>query len=257
MKRFLKANMIAAAVVALVLTSCGNDDDDNRLISGSNYKTFNVESSSFEFDDDGVWTDADKPSSSDIVAVNGAEYSRYYNPARETMYGFQPSHVSNMTVTEAGVDGLLRGPMGYKPDARYNTYMVAHWNPTETTAGIPSAPSCCIRMANDKTFIPQTITLTNNAVTYYSMKNGLGQTAFDRNGRCDLKIYGVHSGVRSNPVVVTLGEGTSLGFDGIAKWQTINVEALGQCDYIYFQMESTAGDATPTYFCYLNMEAFN
>lgn len=248
--------LLAGMMASVAFSSCSSDDDDGGEPTTWSHRNFIIENAALRFSQAGVWFDADRMSPDNVVKINGVSYSRFYNPAQGSMYGFQPSQVTDSVVTVAGTDGLLRAALGYKPQASNHTYMTARYDMSESTSSIPLSPSCALKMVDGTTFLPMSVTISNNAVTYAAMKNGLGQEAFTRTGKCELKIYGISKGERKGPVTVTLGQGTSDGFEGVSTWKKVDINTLGYCESIYFQMESTAGSATPPYFCLLSLEAW-
>lgn len=256
--RILGIATLLASALALYLatTSCGSDNDNNG--EGGWYITnFDVANKAMNFDGEGVWEHANEASAGDEVSINGAVYSRFVNPARGAIYGFQPSRITNVSVAEVGIPGQNRGAIGFKPNANPNTYMTVCWDSTEPTDRIPLSPSCKMKLASGRTFYPISVSITNNAVTYAAMKDGIGMPAFTSTGNCKVYIIGVRDNEITGKVETVIGQGTNLGFDGMSKWTYVNLDDLGLVDYIYFQMGSTAGmNVTPPYFCLVGIEAY-
>lgn len=243
--RFITLAAVAlATVVSLPACSDKHSDDGLQLRRFS----INAESSQFKYDADGRWTDADKGGPNEF-AQRGLYFSHIVNPAQGTIYGFEPSMVSNTTITE-GISGYMCAPMGYKTNVSQLAYFNVHFNPNENTDDMPLAPSCKIHTMSGYTFYPVNVIISNNSLTYDAMKN-----TFTTSGKCELLVYGYGEGKVKGPVRTTLGSASLSGFTGLEHWTTINLESLGQCDYIFFQMVSTdASKSLPTYFSLYSIE---
>ncbi|MCM1482729.1 MAG: DUF4465 domain-containing protein [Muribaculaceae bacterium] len=251
-----KLTSILVSVLMLgAFTSCLNDDDSKQtLVHG-------VDMSSDYFTERGVFKDVNVPSDGNVMLINSIRFSRDVNTTYNSFTGFQPSQCRSTEVPENFWPDYQWGVIDTNtPASTIYTFMVAYWNSMEDTAGIPATPSCRIAPL-DGTFSPLFVFISNSAVTYKAMTEGLGfARKFTANDSCKLYIYGVRNNIRTQPVVVELGKCNESGvFTGITSWQAVDVKQLGEVDYIYFQMSSTDtgeyGINTPTYFCYYGMQA--
>lgn len=250
-KELFKTTIAVAAFGLLMITgaSCTDNDNDDNFPGGYQAVSYGVEDNSFTFNSNGLWSDANQSTPGNNLTINGMNYSRIYNVARETMYGFQPSRSTLTTVDEnSTLSGVAYGALGYKTGAERKNYLVAGWDVSESTSSLPLQPCCRMWLANGKKFVPVGIYITNNALTYEKMK--------EKNAKCELLIYGVQGTTRTEPVKVTLCEPSQYGYDGIGKWSYVALDEFEQMDYLYFQMTADCGmENMPAYFCLVQTDA--
>lgn len=242
--KFLTILMMALAAVAV--SSCSDKDSDG----GSRqvvYKTFTIVHPHLEFTGAGVWKDANKTSANDQVVINGAVYSRYYNQARGTWVGFQPSQINSTTAT----DLAYSGPQVLAGDSFQYTYMSVIPDTTENTTAIPQLPACKVRVDNVGGVLVNSITVANNAVVYRQLMDAAAAGA----GEYSLLVYGVRNGFRTGPVVVNLAKADLSGTTVMQGWQRADVSAIGTVNYYYIQLQRTGSMAhVPAAFCMLQWE---
>lgn len=244
--------ILAAGICAV---SCSDNDNGDKL--GSFQRTYNVIHPHLTFDSDGAWTKADDIQPNNQLMINGADYSLSVNPARGTYYGFMPSQRNNSQPAETGADASEYGAMSlsYRPE-NPATYMNVSVSRDESLTVIPMQPSCKISLSDISVFVPNNMTITNNAATYKAMKELFEAAPAGVSPECKLLITGVYGGSVTSTVKVTLGKMEGGKFVGEDQWTNVNLSELGAVNYMYFQMESNYEAANiPFYFCMLQFNA--
>lgn len=258
MKRIYRYAIMALSVVTLsgVITSCDSDDDDDDApevftLAGRNEITYN---------DEGVWTlcNATAP----VATLNVGEFTFSHTVddswGAPYAYGFTPSRSTDSAdypdadrynhrwaaITAGGVDSKGVTVAG-------SPYMLGILDAMESLTEIPAAPVCKISMRDGDDFEPENIMITNSAYAYWSMKKGDNfLKAFSGDDFTDLLIIGVKNGVKTATVKVSLAKGS----DVLDSWTSVSLRGLGEVDYIYFQIDSSAknqfGLLVPAYFCF-------
>lgn len=253
LRKFLAATIAVLSLGAV--SSCSTTD-----YSGPQTSVAVIDNSALVFDANGVWEKWNEAGASNVLSVNGIVYSREVNKAYNSFTGFQPSQSREMIVSESYWPDHQWGVVDKSTSSteRY-TFLVGYWNSTESTAIQPQSPSCRLSVAGVNTFVPRYLILGNSAVTYTAMTQGLYSARKLQEGdKVSLLIYGVKDGIRTEPVELVLGQCSNGSTTVVDSWQTVDVRALGEVEYIYFQMTSTDtgeyGINTPTYFCFYGMQ---
>lgn len=260
MKRIYRYAMIALSAVALsgAMTSCDDDDDDDDVVIYEVFSPANF--STITYDTEGVWSlcNATNP----VATLNIGEFT-FSHTVDDTWgapyaYGFTPSRSTDSAdypdaerynhrwaaITAGGIDYKGATVAG-------SPYMLGILDAMESLTEIPAAPVCKISMRDGDDFEPESIMITNSAYAYWSMKKGDNfLKAFSGGDFTDLLIIGVKNGVKTATVKVSLAKGN----DVLDSWTSVSLRSLGEVDYIYFQIDSSAknqfGLLVPAYFCF-------
>lgn len=137
-------------------------------------------------------------------------------------------------------------------------YMVASWNTSEKAVSTISDASCAVCVGDPKnptTFKPQSMQVNNNSYVYYTLLNGNAFSAKFKDGDWfKLNVYGVRPGGEVvGPVEFYLADYRNGKSEIIKDWTFVNLDTLGEVQYIYFTMQSSDsgqwGMNTPAYFC--------
>lgn len=258
MKKYL-SSILTISAIALSLTSCSNDDDDPVVVPGLASVTFNTNPAIQYSSANGAWTNCYNPTTTNSLTYTGLNLSHQVTEYSGVYYwsGFCPSNSTENAKHptdfldyqwSAITGGGLRYAGGTLP------FMVAYWNTSESLSSIPAEPSLKMKPSAGGSFRPFRISITNSAYTYYNMLEGIGYgDGSDKftSPQDFLKVYfiGVRNGYKTGTVTAHLANGTQL----IREWVSVNLQPLGEVDYIYCQMESSKanqyGMLTPSYFC--------
>lgn len=278
--KFLKYPILTVALV-MGLASCDNNDDEEFVepvvpVGGNTFVDFqNRQGLDFSYNrTDGAWTGCYDPAQTGALTFAGLNFSHSVTTydGGQTYYwgGFCPSNSSenadhssqdwtlwqwsNITARGLYVNQYMNWTV-----ASGAPFMVADWDCTELTTGIPSSPSLKVQAADGQTrFVPKGIWITNSTYGYYVMQNGSAfSKVFGADDWCKVYIYGVKGGMRKGPIEVSLYDGSKEeGQRYLRDWVFVeeNVgSTLGEVDYIYFQMASSdtgeCGMNNPAYFC--------
>lgn len=235
-------SIVALAATIAGLTSCGSTDSNNdsmwseRLFTPGNY------SGQITYNQQGVWSN---------YAVNttgqnydGLHVAYAYDAATQTFTGMVPSRVYNPVdygndfntyPNWAGVIDLRNTTVEGAAPVMGDPFMMARFNPNESTSGIPSNPSVALSFVTS--FYPDALTVCNSSALYYEM-----QRTFTPNSRADyvkLVITGVLGGKKTGSVEIPLESG--LKGDYITRWTTVELSALNEVDYVYMQLVGSDG----------------
>lgn len=261
MKKILSSFLILSALT-LTLTSCSDDDDAPVYLPALASVTFNTNPAIQYSSTNGAWINCLNPTTTTSLTYTGLNFSHqvttYDGGATYYWSGFCPSNSSEnakhpndyldyqwSSITAGG----LRASNGTTLP-----FMVANWNSSEPLDAIPAEPSLKMMAANGKSYRPFRVTVTNSSYTYYSMSDGIGYFGPELEKFTSpndfLKVYfiGVRNGYKTGTVTVNLATGTQ----PINQWVAVDLQNLGEVDYIYCQMESSKanqyGMLTPAYF---------
>ncbi|RXI23714.1 MAG: hypothetical protein C7K11_04455 [Candidatus Amulumruptor caecigallinarius] len=253
------STLAAFSVIMLSLTSCSNDDDEPMDVPGLASVTFNTNATIQYSSDNGAWVNCYDPTMTNALTYTGLNFSHQVSEYAGEYYwsGFCPS---NSTEYASHPDDYLDyqwssitgGGLNYAGSKL--PFLVANWNTGESLETIPANPSLKMMPSAGGSFRPNRISITNSSYTYYNMRDGIGYgDGSDKFTSTDdfLKVYfiGVRNGYKTGTVTASLANGTQL----LSQWVSVNLQPLGEVDYIYCQMESSKanewGMLTPAYFC--------
>lgn len=259
MKKHL-LSIFTISAVALSLASCSNDDEPYIEVPGLASVTFNTNPAIHYDSDNGSWTNNLNPSAANTLTYTGlhfshsvTEWSGVYNwegfcPSVSSENAAHPENFLEFQWSAITGSGLYSSE-GVLP------FLVANWNTGEPLDAIPTNPSLKIVPSAGSTFRPYRISITNSSYTFYNMRDGIGYGDAESNKFTSptdfLKVYfiGVRNGYKTGTVTAHLANGTQL----LKEWVSVNLQPLGEVDYIYCQMESSKfnqyGMLTPAYFC--------
>lgn len=259
MKKQLSSFFIFS-VLTLSLTSCSNDDNNEPIVgpylAGV---TFNTNPAIHYSPDNGAWTNCLNPTTTTSLTYTGLNFTHQVTEYSGVYYwsGFCPS---NSTERAKHPDDFLDYQWssitggGLTANGTRLPFMVANWNTGESLESIPAEPSLKMAASNGKTFRPFRVSVTNSTYTYYNMSDGIGfgdAAAMKFTSPNDfLKVYfiGVRNGYKTGTVTANLANGTQF----LSQWVSVDLQNLGEVDYIYCQMESSKfnewGMLTPAYF---------
>ncbi|MEG1765718.1 MAG: DUF4465 domain-containing protein [Muribaculaceae bacterium] len=262
MKQFKFSSALAVALVALAFSSCTKTDDNYREV------TLTLNATPIEYDYSqgtlllkDVWKSI-YDTNAKLVSQN-IWFSHTAIPEYFAWNGFAPSRSADKkdystgnwlehqwsAITEGGLSG------------KGTPYLVAYWNSMEKENVAIADASCIIKYGNDAkpiSFTPQSMFITNNTYAFYSMTNGSAYSKkFAKGDYFVLKVYGIKSdGSRVGPINAYLADYRSENnaeWVMLKEWTSVNLEALGTVDYIYFQMASSDtgqwGMNNPGYCC--------
>ena len=237
-------------LAALTLNSCDKTEDNDNVI------TVYLNQTEIPYDTAGVWSEA-MTIGANIIS-QGIVFSHDAIPDWGVWNGFVASRSQDVTdyssdfswlehqtiaITGGGLSGLG------------TPYLAAYWNSSEGEDVNLATASCSFKYGNDgKTFIPQSIHVTNTTYSYYSMLNGSPYSRkFAAGDYFNLLAYGVAAdGTKTGPVKFSLADYASDDSKPISTWEYMNLEELGEVVGVYFQMESSDtgmfGINNPTYF---------
>lgn len=261
MKKYL-SSILAISAIALSLTSCSNDDDNPVIVPGLASVTFNTNSAIQYSSANGAWIDCYNPTTTNALTYTGLNFSHAVTTwdGGATYYwsGFCPSNSTENSSHETDYldyqwSSITAGGLNYAGGKL--PFLVANWDTSESLDAIPSNPSLKMTPKTVSTFRPYRVSVTNSSYTYYAITMGYGYGGAEVNKFTSnedfLKVYfiGVRNGYKTGTVTAHLATGTQ----PLREWVSINLQPLGEVDYIYCQMESSKkneyGMLTPAYFC--------
>lgn len=250
--KFRKIYFLASAFAALAFSSCSNNDepveptiDDNRQLVDFNNSALTYSTTT------GAWIGCYDPAQENALVFYNMKFSHdvgsYMAGESEVFYwrGFCPSVSSDKRDWE---DDWTEHQWSIMPGGGYNPatggiitgsafpFMIANWDVAESTETIPDSPSLLVKPAINVTFQPLTVAVTNTTWGYYGMVNGTAYSAqFGKNDWCKIIAVGVKNGRITDTAEFYLYENGQ----GVTTWRLFDVSALGQVDYMYFQMASS------------------
>lgn len=235
-------SIVALAATIGGLTSCGSTDANNdsmwseRLFTPGNY------AGQISYNEQGVWTNYALNTSGQTY--DGLHLTYAYDAAKSTFTGMVPSCVYNPVdygtdfntyPNWAGVIDLRNAAAEDVAPTFGEPFMMARFNPSESTTSIPANPSVAISFVTP--FYPEAMTVCNSSALYYEMKRTF--TPDSRADKVHLVITGVRGGKKTGSVEVAL-ESADNG-EYITKWTTVSLSALNEVDYIYMQLVGSEG----------------
>lgn len=232
------------------LVSCDKNDDDNNIV------TVYLNQSQIAYDEEDVWSNA-MTEGAQIIS-QGVVFTHAAIPDWGVWNGFvasRNSDTADYSADFAWMEHQCTAITGGGMSGDGTPYFVSYWNSSEGDNVDLTTASCAVTYGTSgQTFIPQSIYVTNNTYTYYSMLNGSPYSKkFEAGDYLKLLIYGVKAdGTKSGPVTFALADYTTDASTPVSTWEYVNLEELGEVAGIYFQMESSDtgmwGINTPTYF---------
>lgn len=256
MKKILSSFLILSALT-LTLTSCSDDDDAPVYLPALASVTFNTNPAIQYSSTNGAWINCLNPTTTTSLTYTGLNFTHQVSEYEGVYYwsGFCPSNSTENAkhptdYTDYQWSSITGG--GLTLNGSRLPFMVANWNTGESLESIPADPSLKMAAANGQSFRPYRISVTNSSYTYYNMTDGIGYgDNLKFTSTTDfLKLYfiGVRNGYKTGTVTVNLATGTQ----PINQWVAVELQNLGEVDYIYCQMESSKADQwgmlTPAYF---------
>ncbi|MCM1029531.1 MAG: DUF4465 domain-containing protein [Pseudoflavonifractor sp.] len=231
---------------AALFSSCSSGSDSNMAIIDP--AGFNI-----PYGSDQVWTEK---FSNMPLTLSPFTFSHWSNGEQWT--GFVPSRVTDNTMTSDWTARQWASATGGGVGGRGMSYFVVGYDKSEPLDAIPASPSAMMRMSQSgSTFSPQMIWITNTAQAFHTMYSGQPDTPpFLNSDWAKILIIGVKDGHKTGSVTVwTARDGQFLGdpdnlFNSLTNgggWMAADVKALGEVDYVYFQMQASRDDYTPTF----------
>lgn len=254
-------SIIAGTIAALAITSCSDSQKTSSFYFNENFESFKTE---LKFLANGEWQEA---YNSDVQAV--VLYPMYFTHraltetadgiTQKMFYGFVPS-MSGDRNDHTGDDWTKYqwGCIAPNPNSQAGAnaeygFMLACWDTTESTNGIPQNPSCAITLDHVGTI--NWIYIANSTFGYWAMKNGTAfSQPFGDDSYCRVNIIGVRNGKITKAITASLADNGEISRD----WIKVDASVLGDVNGVYFQMESSDTGAhgmnNPAYFCigYIN-----
>lgn len=234
------------ALIAILLSSCGNDDP-----AGPAYmvQTLNVNNLELSFNSNGVWTD--------VLTPNANIKNDYFQLSHGVVveWGSWSGFVASQSTDKNDYSST-----GFYPDHQYSaitgkgklgsSYIIGYWNTSDGAEEEGLEAASCSITSPAGNFYPESICVTNTTYTYFSMKNGDAYAKkFTDDDQLILNIYGqTPEGEIVGPVKAYLANGTKL----VSDWVEVKLNTLGLVKGLFFTMESTDsgqwGMNTPAYF---------
>lgn len=254
---FKKLAMMAC--VAMSMAACSDDDEPEVTICPP------AEESSFKYDANGAWTGVYTTDDVEFYGLTFSHEATNWGTADAPMWswkGFIPSvskHNADIAAGQNWTDYQWGAITGKGMSGQL--YILACWDTAEDANTIPSAPSLKISRTDGSQLKPKEVYVTNSTWGYFGMKNGSNfNKAFTADDYCILHIIGVTGGKKSGELKFNLAKGTSL----VNTWEKVDLQPLGEVDYIYFQMESSDNSTyggvsymnNPGYFAICNLSYY-
>lgn len=244
-----KFKILAIALSAFALSSCSDDENDYSV----QVPFYNAD---LKFNSEGVWENVYSPSGDTPITFGDFIFSHYGESGTyDYFYGFVPSKSKKTTEYTTTSEWLNHQWSTIAGTGLYEgmPYLVGYWDSyVDGDELIPDNPSCSIKKADNSTFRPTGILVSNTTWGYYSMRNGseMYPTPFGNDDSCELIIYGTKRDMPTGKVTVELAKGKVIA----NKWIPVYLNSLGEVDMIYFQMKSTVTNEygicnPPTSFC--------
>lgn len=247
-------NLIKFVVITLFLsvhlTSCDKNEDNDSTI------TVYLNQTDIPYDNNGVWSLALAPDKQ--IMSQGVVFSHDATPDWGVWSGFIASRNSDTNDYSEPFEWLnhqCTAITGGGLSGKGTPYLISYWKTEENSDISLNDASCSITYGTErKTFIPQSIYITNSSYSYYTMLNGSAYSKkFTTGDYLNILIYGeTANGEKTGPVKFALADYTTDTSTPVSTWEYVNLEELGEVKGIYFQMESSDnsiwGINTPTYF---------
>ena len=249
-KRFLSFVMATALVTPVLLTSCSEDEPDNKYVE----MNLDIAKADLSFNTDDVWTGWDKDSPlriGDFTLSHG--WDGY-------PFGFTAAKISD-TQNYPGLmtDHQFAVMPGGGANGTGTPYIVGYWDSYQETAGAQISYTCEINLTdnegNPQAFYPQSIKVTNTCYTYYTMLEGNNfAKKFDEGDWLRLNVIArtVAGGTETCSFYLADCKGTDKSKWFVTDWKTFDLSKLGKVYNLVFQIASsdtgTYGINTPTYF---------
>lgn len=249
MNKFIKL-AILSLIITSSLVSCDKNEEDNSIV------TLYLNQSEIQYDDNNIWSNA--LSAEAKIISQGLIFSHEATPDWGVWSGFIASRNSDTADYSEPFEWLehqCTAITGGGLSGKGTPYLISYWNTMEEQTVTLSDATCSITYGTEgKTFIPQSVYVTNSSYSYFSMLNGSTYSKkFTTGDYLNLLIYGeTANGEKTGPVKFPLAEYVSDSSTPITTWEYVDLEELGEVKGIYFQMESSDtgkwGINTPTYF---------
>lgn len=247
--------LAACALLSTVFTSCNDKDDEPTDKLAVEY-TFTF--SSDNFNGQGYWKDVYNTEignfgvTSDLgtataILTHSASADEWDGVKYYSFVGFCPTMVNDRNDYSASGDWASHQWSTIATLADNQTYLIAHWDVSETAETALSARSCGIDLGNGCQ--PVSIKVSNTSWGYWAMKNGSAfSKAFGASDWCILTVHGVGYDRTERTIDVYLAKNGDIMKD----WITVDLTPLGSCGSLYFTMSSSDtgqwGMNNPAYF---------
>ena len=255
MKIIRYISLIIAVAILSMASSCNKNSEDY------SETTLTLNATAIDYNSNGVWSNTFVPetnlTSQGIFFSHSGQSTPY-----ELWSGFAPSRNSDTTdhTSDSWTDHQWSVMSGGGMSGAGTPFLVGYWNTSEAADVKIDEASCVISYGTDtprKAFSPISLFLNNSTWSYYAMKNGTNfNKKFSTGDYCKLLIYGYNNGVKVGPVEAYLADYRSSNPEDwkiLSDWTFVNLDILGEVQYLYFQMESTDsgkwGMNNPSYFC--------
>lgn len=249
MKKFTLLASLAILSLGAVVTSCSSDPefDDNETIV--------VSEGSFDYDDDGVWTQNTEPG---FLNIDDYEFSHIVDDYG-MVYGFTPSKVSDTTEHSPLYTFPYASAAGGGLTGKGSQYLVGYW--AEYLEGDDcdfNDRTCRIYAEDGDEFQPQSAMVCVNTYLKYAALNGTDFSAqFTKGDWVTLTAHGVHlNGTEAEATFYLINIESDDVESGIqSDWKEFDLTDLGTCTGMYFTMDCSDslkgayGMNVPTYFC--------
>lgn len=249
----IKSKLILLGAIALAsvsFTSC-NDDDNDKILTSSFQLPGNL-----EYTSDGYWKDCYNKSYNTtgiefppFVFSHNAEITEWEGVEYKSWYGFCPSKCSDQG-DYTDTDNWTEHQWATSSIYNNRPYLVACWDVREPYNNPLLAKSCVIKPADNKTFAPIIISLSNNTYGYYAMRNGTAFNApFGKNDYTFVRVYGMLQNIPVGYIDVYLAKDGEIA----ESWLNVDLSSFGYVDSLIFTMDSSQkssyGMNVPAYFC--------
>lgn len=249
-KRLYRFALAAALVAPAILSSCSDDEPDNK------YEELNldIDKAGLSFNTDDVWAGWNKNEPlkiGDFTLSHGwAGYAFGFTAAKITdtqnYPGSMPDH--QFAVMPGGGSKGTGTP-----------YVVGYWDTYQETAGGQVGYTCEITLSNpdgtSRPFYPQSIKVTNTCYTYYTMLEGNDFAKKFEEGdwlRLDVTARTASGGTERLSFYLADCKGPDKSKWFVTGWETFDLTKLGKVSNLVFQISSSDTGAfginTPTYF---------
>lgn len=252
-------SIVAVAATMVGLSSCGSTDSNNDSMWSERVFTPGNYAGQITYNPQGVWSNYALNTTGQNY--DGLQVAYNYDTTTGLFTGMVPSKVYNpvdygndfnVYPNWAGVIDLRNAGAEDAAPVMGDPFMMARFNPNESTSGIPSNPS--VKLSFVTTFFPAALTVCNSSALYYEM-----QRTFTPNSRADyvkLVITGVLGGKKTGSVEIPLEAGNNGNY--ITKWTTVELGALNEVEYVYMQLVGSdgAGKAAVAKYPYFGIGSF-
>lgn len=244
---------VAALLFGTTFTSCNNE---NNGTEGDVWVALNFTFAGDLYNGNRYWIDTYNPDFGSWVIAPGvnfthkAEVTEYDGVKYKSFTGFVPSIVNDQT-DHTGQDWTEFQFGAIAPTAGQG-YVIAHWDVRENQNTPLDQRSCLIDFYT--TARPVSMTVTNTAYTYWTMKNGSPfSRPFDDDDFLALDIYGVHKDVPELYETIYLYRNGKYA----DTWLNVDLTGIGEVEKMFFTMRSSDsgeyGMNVPAYFAIKDM----